>query len=109
MFCRSEFIEEHGAKVFDEINREEMEFMNMEEIASCLAHYLGEINAIHPFREGNGRAQRIVINLFAIKNGYYLDFSKINNDEMIEASYHSFNTDDSKMVALFEKIIKKQQ
>jgi fido (protein-threonine AMPylation protein) len=23
-----------------------------------LTYYLGEINAIHPFREGNGRAQR---------------------------------------------------
>ena len=25
---------------------------------SRLAYYLGELNAIHPFREGNGRAQR---------------------------------------------------
>ncbi len=104
-FCRSEFIEENGKKIFDKINKENMKSMNKKEITSCLAHYLGEINAIHPFREGNGRVQRAVINIFAMKNGYYLNFSKIDNQEMIEASYHSFKTDDSKMIKLFEKII----
>lgn len=33
------------------------------------AYYLGEINALHPFREGNGRAQREFINHLAYKNG----------------------------------------
>ena len=36
------------------------------------AHYLGEINALHPFREGNGRAQREFINQLAFKNGYFI-------------------------------------
>lgn len=31
-----------------------------------LAYYLSEINAIHPFREGNGRAQRAFIEVMAI-------------------------------------------
>ena len=30
-----------------------------------LAYYLGEINMIHPFREGNGRTQRIYIEQLA--------------------------------------------
>jgi cell filamentation protein len=34
------------------------------------AHHLGEINALHPFREGNGRAQREFISHLAYANGY---------------------------------------
>jgi fido (protein-threonine AMPylation protein) len=36
------------------------------------AHYLGELNALHPFREGNGRAQREFISHLAQANGYYI-------------------------------------
>lgn len=34
------------------------------------AHYLGEIDALHPFREGNGRAQREFIRELAAEAGY---------------------------------------
>lgn len=39
------------------------------------AHYFGEINAIHPFREGNGRTQREFIRQLALRNGYATDWS----------------------------------
>lgn len=75
-------------------------------MARALAHYLGEINAIHPFREGNGRTQRAFVNQVALMNGFYLDFSLITDKEMLEASHHSFFADDSKMESLFLKIIR---
>src|SRR5262249_31378274 len=34
--------------------------------------YLGELNAIHPFREGNGRTQREIIRQLALRCGYWL-------------------------------------
>lgn len=36
------------------------------------AYYLGELNALHPFREGNGRAQREFASHLAHVNGYYI-------------------------------------
>lgn len=36
-----------------------------------LAYYLGEINMIHPFREGNGRTQRIYIEQLCLNNGRF--------------------------------------
>jgi cell filamentation protein len=50
------------------------------------AYYLGEVNAIHPFREGNGRTQREFIRQLAGRNGYALDWSRVSREQMIDAS-----------------------
>jgi cell filamentation protein len=57
--------------------------------------YLGEINAVHPFREGNGRAQREFIRDLAVQAGFGIDWGRITRDEMIAASRASFETGDS--------------
>ena len=46
--------------------------------ASDLAQLLLDINDFHPFREGNGRTQRLFISLLARQKGYSLHFSKDN-------------------------------
>ena len=48
-----------------------------------LAYYLGEVNALHPFREGNGRAQREFVRQFGQRNGLVLDWKRISCEEMI--------------------------
>src|SRR5258707_2104348 len=47
------------------------------------AHYLGEINALHPFREGNTRAQREFIRELAVEAGYEIAW-----DLVTQASFH---------------------
>jgi fido (protein-threonine AMPylation protein) len=37
-----------------------------------LTYFLGEVNAIHPFREGNGRAQRAFFEQLAGEAGFIL-------------------------------------
>lgn len=59
------------------------------------AYYLGEINAIHPFREGNGRAQREFIRELGIRNGLTIDWSQVSQEEMIEASRRSLRIDNT--------------
>ena len=74
------------------------------EIAKKLSYYISELNAIHPFREGNGRVQRVFIEYLAQVAGYHADFSDVTAQEMIEASVDSFLIHYEKMEALFEKI-----
>jgi cell filamentation protein len=62
------------------------------ERAAC---YLGEINAIHPFREGNERAQREFINHLAYKNGLSIAWDNITQEEMLQASSESFHKGDT--------------
>lgn len=91
-FCRCEFIDDQMNMVMNKLKKDNyLSDLSREETASKLAYYLGEINAIHPFREGNGRTQRMFIELLAAHNGYQLDFSKITSQEMLEASQQTFN------------------
>ena len=51
-----------------------------------LTYYLGEVNAIHPFREGNGRAQRAFFAQLAGDAGFTLDWQHLDADRNIAAS-----------------------
>jgi fido (protein-threonine AMPylation protein) len=53
-------------------------------------YYVAELNAIHPFRDGNGRTQREFIRQLAARHGYFLDWSSIQREQMIQASQDSF-------------------
>jgi cell filamentation protein len=54
------------------------------------AYFLGEINAIHPFREGNGRTQREFIRELALAGGHRLVWASQGPEEMVHASQLSF-------------------
>lgn len=44
--------------------------------ATDLGQLLTDINHFHPFREGNGRTQRLFITLLAIQSGYEMHFAQ---------------------------------
>ncbi|MGR6981909.1 Fic/DOC family protein [Testudinibacter sp. P27/CKL/0425] len=50
-------------KLFEKLKKENYlrSGLDNERVSNRLAYYLGEINVIHPFRDGNGRTQRIFI------------------------------------------------
>ena len=50
-----------------------------------------ELNAIHPFREGNGRAIREFIRELALNNGHKLNWGNVNNDVLLEKSIRSID------------------
>lgn len=64
-----------------------------EEFAGAAADFLGELNAIHPFREGNGRSQLPFLHLVAIRAGHRLDLRKVRRETMIPAMIASYNGD----------------
>jgi cell filamentation protein len=76
-----------------------------EEMPERLTYYLSEINVMHPFREGNGRTQRVFIEYLAQSAGFFVDFSEVGGKEMIEASVRSFHKDYKMMEAMFRRIL----
>jgi fido (protein-threonine AMPylation protein) len=50
------------------------------------AELLGDLNHIHTFREGNGRAQKCFVEHLATQAGHSLDFSLVSEERMIVAS-----------------------
>jgi cell filamentation protein, protein adenylyltransferase len=64
------------------------------------------LNALHPFREGNGRTQRIFLSLLARVAGFDLAWERVAADEMIEASIQSlFRADNSGFERILTDII----
>jgi len=54
--------------------------------------FLSEINAVHPFRQGNGRTQRESIGELGLHAGIHMDWSRITRDQMTACSRESFRT-----------------
>lgn len=91
LFCKVELIESQSKLIFDELREEKyLRGLNVIPFTKRLAYYLSEINAIHPFREGNGRSEREFIRELAFQNGYFLSFKNITKNQLIDASKASF-------------------
>ena len=63
--------------------------------------FLGELNAIHPFREGNGRAQLAFLHLVALRAGHPLRLDRIKPETFMPAMIQSFDGD---LAALREEL-----
>jgi cell filamentation protein len=99
-FAHHSHIEAAAETIFAKLGKEKhLSKLPKADFCERAAFYLGEINALHPFREGNGRAQREFISHLACKNGYYIEWQNISQEEMIQASIESFKGDCSKLSA----------
>jgi cell filamentation protein len=78
---------------------------DIEFFASRGAYYLGEINAIHPFRDGNGRTQRAFIRELGVRNGLTIDWRQVSREEMIEASRRSLRIDNAELEQVLRKAL----
>lgn len=63
------------------------------------------INILHPFREGNGRTERIFISQLIRFNGYDIDFSDIDTDYLMFATIQSAQGITDKLMNLFKENI----
>ncbi|RUW17472.1 hypothetical protein EN786_33240 [Mesorhizobium sp. M4B.F.Ca.ET.143.01.1.1] len=62
-----------------------------EQFAERAGQVLAELNYVHPFREGNGRAQEAFIAELGRHYGHEVDFAVISKPRMIEASIETTN------------------
>ncbi len=86
-------------ELFDNLAKEKLLVgLAVREFVDRAAFYLGEI-AIHPFREGNGRAQREFIRRLALQAGHPLSWSVVGTgftqQQMIDASIASHTRGDN--------------
>jgi len=92
IFCLTQFIEIEFNKVQEWIiqNNYLLDVDDKVVMSKRLAYLIGEINMIHPFREGNGRAQRVFIEYICKNSKHFdIDFSKTTKNDMILASKES--------------------
>ena len=106
LFCPFNNIKTYSEEIFSALKSEKYLIgLKKEALVVRLAYYFGEINAIHPFREGNGRTQRVFIKYLCNVLGYNVEFSKISKEEMLEASIESMGLSNEKFEAMFFEIL----
>ena len=106
-FCFPEHIEAQATKLFAELKaKNHLENLTANEFAGDAAHFLAELNAIHAFREGNGRTQLTFFALLADRAGQSLDLGKLDPDAMLNAMIASFDGDESGLIAVIRGLIR---
>ena len=60
--------------------------LNQEQFTEALARFYDHLNFIHPFREGNGRVQRLFWSRVAFDAGWVLDWAPVYGSELNESS-----------------------
>jgi cell filamentation protein len=107
IFCRGQYLQNNSNDIFNKLSEENhLQGLPKDQFIKRLAFYMGEVNALHPFREGNGRTSREFFRHLSIKAGYILDFGNTNKDELLRADIDAFNGDYNGLIAILEEAIK---
>ena len=106
VFALVEWLEPQAEQVFSWLASEE-HLLNRSraEFIEGVSRFLSDLNALHPFREGNGRAQRVLLRLLAADAGWHLAWSEVGSDENAAVSAASM-ADRRAFVPLFDRIMR---
>jgi cell filamentation protein len=105
-FCYPEYIEPELHRVFAELGDiERLQSMTGEFFAAHIAHFLAELNAVHPFREGNGRTQLSFAAMLAEQAGFRFDTSQLDPTKTMQAMIDSFSGNETPLISLIRDII----
>ncbi len=86
-FANPQFLSMALGALFEELKTEKLlAGLSREAFARRAAYYWGELNAIHPFREGNGRTQREFLRQLASQTGHKLLWTELQQEENTVAS-----------------------
>lgn len=96
-FCSVNELENLCKSCFNRLKKENyLKGISKEKFVEEIVDFYQTTNFLHPFREGNGRTQRIFISKLIKFNGYEFNFSNINPDLLMIATIKAANgvTDD---------------
>jgi cell filamentation protein len=99
LFAAPQFIVAALEPQLKKLRAESLRGLPVDAFATRCAYYFGEVNAVHPFREGNGRTQREFFRELALEAGHMLRWRRVERDEMITASSASSTRGDNSHLA----------
>jgi cell filamentation protein len=75
------------------VRRKFLESLSAEEFSRAAAEIIGDLNYVHPFREGNGRTQLQYLKQLAQRAGHDIDLTRLRGPQWIAASRAAQHTD----------------
>ncbi len=105
-FCFPENIDGEARKLFDKLKAGNFyRELTTDEFVAKATHFLAELNAIHCFREGNGRSQLAFFDMLAAYAGHQLDMDELDGEKMLNAMIESFDGDETQLRSLIARMI----
>jgi cell filamentation protein len=105
-FCRPEHLAGDAEELFAWLARSAyLTGLDRDAFVDALTELLSDLNALHPFREGNGRTQRAFLAQLARDAGHPVRWSAMDPQENVAASRASHTGDDAPLRALLHKLI----
>jgi cell filamentation protein len=106
LFCLPQHIEPYAAEVFGQLaDEKQLRDLPRERFVSRLTHFYAEVNALHPFREGNGRTQRAFFSQLARAAGWPIDWTTLDAERNTETSIASLRGDNRPLLAMFDDLV----
>jgi cell filamentation protein len=107
-FCYPEYIERELTALFDRLAAEhELRHLDPRQFADKAAAVIAELNAIHPFREGNGRTQLAFLVVLSERAGHPLDLSRLDPNAILTATIASFSSDSRQLADIVYDLVEK--
>ncbi|MEI7689448.1 MAG: Fic family protein [Candidatus Saccharibacteria bacterium] len=105
-FAYAKFISNEAVRIFDELaSKKYLSGLGRQSFVQEISNLSAELNALHPFREGNGRTIRLFLILVADSAGYLIDYSQVSSKDLIRADKLAFEGDTKSLVTLYEKAV----
>lgn len=102
-FCTCSRIEPEAVKIFRTLAARHFfaDIDNKATLAQELAVLYADLNMVHPFRDGNGRAQRLLFEHLALNCGYQIDWRSTPQQQWIDANIRGVYCDFQALQAIF--------
>ncbi len=107
-FLEASQIERVGTLCFSKVSNGFFEGLSFDEFSKRIAVFYHDVNYIHPFREGNGRVQRIFFAQLIRHYGYDIHFSELDTDELMFATILAAQGVSDVLQNFFKEAIKKR-
>ncbi len=105
-FANVNRIEPEADKLFRQLAQEDyLAGLPRDRFVARLAHYYCELNVIHPFRDGNGRAQRLMFEVMSINAGFELRWEPIGRAEWVDANIAAYNCQLALLAGLLDRAL----
>jgi cell filamentation protein len=106
LFCLPQYIEPSAAGIFRQLRGENfLQSLERDAFIDRLTYYFGEVNAIHPFREGNGRTQRAFFDQLAYHAGFTLAWQHLDAARNIATSAAIMRGDAAPMRKMLDELV----
>jgi cell filamentation protein len=106
VFCLPQHLESYGADIFGRLAAADwLQGLAREEFITRLAEFLADVNALHPFREGNGRTQRAFFSQLAHDAGHHIDWVRMEPTRNVTASAAAHRGDLTPLRAMLDQLV----